>query len=271
MRRGAWRAAHRRFEAELAANPDDLMTQGQLASAYARGGRYADAVVLFDMAPFGSWYEDKGLLDHAHALRVLGRGEEAAELRLSTRVTQSDREGMITLLSAVDDYLEAGRPELAEELAQEAVGAFPSSPATHAWLASAHAGLGRWDDAEAELWLADLLGPPSARSLTLGAELAMARGDLEEAGALLEDAVVLRPDSRVIMSLRAEVERRDGNCPAALNLIGKARFGFQEEPQAMAVEARCLAEMGYPEEASDLLSNALALYPAHPWVLEAAQ
>ncbi len=271
MRRGAWRAAHIRLETELAANPDDLTAQGQLGSAYARAGRYADAIVLFDMAPFGEWYESKGLLDHAHALRALGRGEEAARLRLSTRVTESERSGMVTLLSAVDDYLDAGRADLAEELALEAVGAFPSSPATHAWLATVYVDQHRLDEGEAELWLADMLGAPSARSLTLRAQLAQDEGDLEEARALLDEAVKLRPDSRVVMSMRAEVERRDGNCPAALNLVDKTRFGFHEEPQAMAVEVRCLAELGYRDEAEQLLAYALAVYPRHPWVLEAAR
>jgi tetratricopeptide (TPR) repeat protein len=148
---------------QLLVNQDQPPIWSRLGVALSRAGRYQEALGAFQSG-LGMAYETGPVLDHANALRGVGRCEEAMALRSSALLGSLQETGITAArVGLVDDALACERLDLAYDYAMEALAHDPESGAAHAALADVYQALGQPDDAAWTLQLAQKLGPSDTR------------------------------------------------------------------------------------------------------------
>lgn len=216
-----------------------------------------------------------GMRGQADALLALGDPAAAQALRRSRLVDiQGDSEEMTIHLTLFDDALAAGDLAAAAEALSWARTVAPDAPAVHGAEAELAAVEGRWDDADAALWLAAPDGGRSTAEFTLSAgRVALAMGDLDAAEDLTRALMRGNPRDARAIRLRAEVLLSLGDPAAALSLLSRnfARtWGELWHPELLAVEAVALHHHGDAEGARAALGRARSLYPDSPFTASAA-
>jgi tetratricopeptide (TPR) repeat protein len=216
-----------------------------------------------------------GMRGQADALLALGDAAAARALRRSRLVDPlGDAEEMTIHLTLLDDALAAGDLEAAAEALSWAEAVAPDAPAVHGAAAELALVEGRWDDAEAALWLAAPDGARSTAEYTLSAgRVALALGDLDAAEDLTRALMRGNPRDPRAIRLRAEVLLSEGDAAGALSLLNRnfARtWGELWHPELLAVEAVALHHHGDTEGARAALGRARTLYPASPFTASAA-
>lgn len=189
--------------------PDDVVVATNLAVALARTGRTEEALAHLAEAlgtDAGSPTERAGArTQRAAILRATGRsGEAASELERAVRLDPEAGEALAALAGL---RLEAGRIDEARDLARRALVSRPSNPEARFVAATAAAVAGDADGAEVHYRAVLDHEPDHVGTMFNLAMLRASRGAVEEAIALLERALELRPGdpaaTRELRELRA--------------------------------------------------------------------
>lgn len=272
FQRGRSRVAVSRLLIAIAKYPEMVRVHTMLGIADVQGGWYGDAVGEFAFGRFDVYYEREGIPHHALALRMCGRGDEAAALRLTERVMLDDDEKDLTLLiEAGEDLLTFGDIAGAEELLTEAVGLYPRSSASHAAYADFLFATGREDEGELELYLAFHNGAPSFKARMLEAERKLATGDFRGAEKELNRAGSARPRSLDVGAMLAKMYVRSGSPAEALTSLQSDALSDNQHPGLAAVEIEALVATGQTAQAKARLTEALRVSPGYPDLVEVAR
>ncbi len=266
-----WRNALPGLRKELADNPDDPELHAYAAIASAKIGRYADALLSFESAIGSEFYEAKGLDEHATTLRVTGHVEEAVQLRREALASAPRALGQVQIaFNLADDLRAAGDLQGAEDAAYFVLSETPGLEEVYALFADIALDAGDLEEAELQLWYADIYGVRTARTRAARGRLQLAYGDLDAA---FDEVAAgrMRTRNHLPWAIQAEVLRRSGNPAAGLNLVESAFLPDKERPDMTAAKLACLASLGELEEAEDLRQWALDVYPRDPSVRAASQ
>lgn len=271
LRSGASRVALAEIRKELKDNPDDADLHAWAGIAASRSGLFSDAITEFELALGSEVYDVHGISAHANALRVVGRGEEAAALREAQIAIQTREDDESQLwLGMVDDYRYAGDYGSAYDAAWKAISLAPGSGLAYAVLADLELDLGHDEEARYDLWIADRLGGNTVRSHVVRARMSIADGDLELAYLQLNINRLARRN-QILGAMQAEILRRQGDANGALGLLSMPRYTDKDQPYMMAEWMACYAQTGDLENARSLRARGLALYPTDPNIAAAAQ
>lgn len=267
LRLGQVRLAHRELLRALEKEGDDVDLIAIFGATLARAGYFGDAAATFPFAAGSDWYEQQGLGDHADALRELGRGDEAAALRLGV-LLRADRSATFdaqVMMEIAEDHLEAGQLGAALEAAERAVAWGPGSPLPYCTLGRVHRALGEPEAAWDALRLADRAADRQVAALELlRAQLLLDAGLHEEAFAALDSLPRGRNDNLKVWAMRAEISVQEGLPDDALLVLDHDRLRFQAAPALVEVRARALSALGRRAEAKAVVEAALEVAPARP-------
>jgi tetratricopeptide (TPR) repeat protein len=258
---GQWRSALPALQAALEREPDDADTHARIGYVQAKIGRFGDAIASFQMALGSEWYEEKALRPHADSLRATGALEEAIALRRQV-VLQADaaRERVAAGVELALDLRAAEDPAAAEAALYAVLSESPREEDAFALLAELALDRGDLEEAGYQLWMADRYGADRPWTRVAHAHLAIAEGDLD--GALLyvnhgkKKGRDLSP-----WALQAEILRRMGDPEGGLALLDSGFLGDQDRPELLSARIACLASAGQRDEASELARRAVSLYP----------
>lgn len=239
-------------QAVLAAHPDSLDAQAWLGAAYAVANRPVEAVDAFELAQGSAWYLDNGVRHHADSLRTIGRGREAAELRLSGRVeVEPGGHTAVSLeINVLEDYLAAGELELALEQAEVVEGILTRPARGHAVIADLHRLLGDEDEMLWHLFLGSRNGNHHYRATMVELDLALADGRVEDAwdaSEAIRKQHIRLPSFWGQKAILLELVGSPAMCLARLN--GR-RFREHIHPDLLLAETRCHLAMGDLPEAT---------------------
>lgn len=266
-----WRSALPGLRAAIAANPDDPNLQAYLGVINARIGRYAEAAVAFQLALGSEVYEEQGVERHADALRYTGHPEEAFELRRSVwLMTMNVNQAAPMVVGMVDDLRYAGDNEGAEDWAWYLISEVPQMEEAYAVAADVALDRGDLDEAGYLLWMADLYGHRVARTRAARGRLEMAYGDLKAAYGEVRYGR-MRNRNHLPWAIQAESLRLQGGAHEALALLDTGHLPDKERPDMTAARLAALASAGQLEEARELRRIALWSYPSNPDVLAASK
>ncbi|MCB9742329.1 MAG: hypothetical protein H6741_25810 [Alphaproteobacteria bacterium] len=270
-RSGNVRIAAAALREALEADPDDGDLHARLGITYAMMGEYVDAAPHFTFAQGSGVYEEEGWSYHADTLRALGRGAEAAALRLERLPLLPGEKGQLdALIGATDDLRAAGELEAALELAELNLALHPSSDLARA--ARLDVELDRQGpDVDALLAFMDASYARSTRSLRVRVRLARMDGDLQGALTLMEGVPrrsLIQPD---IIAESAELQRLIGQPEAALWTLERPMVRTPDHPALLAVRPRVLMDLGREAEATQACAFAWSRYPADPEVKRTAE
>lgn len=272
LRMSQARLAAQAARTALDQDPDSPDLHAALGVAFQRSGFDADAVVSLGFGEGSRFYESTGLEAHAEALRSLGLGAQAAELRAQRLALPFEKDAgeLTVLLGLVDDRVSSGELDLALDWAESAVALFPRSPAAHAYLAQVAWFLGEVEQAEYGLWWSQHLGS-SQRGSILAMEMAIARGDLKAAREALDAARDQKRRRQHLRVLHARLMMLEGDPEGAVLMLESSGVRNIASPENLAVRAWAMSSVGMQTEAREALELGQALYPGHPWMLEAAE
>lgn len=252
----------------LSSQPDALEPMVWLGIAWSRIGYYPDAAGAFSLVAGGDLYEELGLEAHATALRELGAGQAALDLRLQ-RLVHADVTDAIEVrlrAQAVDDLRMAGDSAGAEAQALHALALFPGGPLAQILLAEVAMDRGDLEEAASYLWVATQLGgTPMVQSLWR-AQLrwALLSGDpLAIAEGVAAYGAIRSPEAQT-RALYAEALRQQGEPAAALEVLQRARLELTEDPAVLGVRARVAADLADVPTTRDEVDRLKAAYPHHP-------
>ncbi len=267
LRLGQVRLAHRELLRALVKEGDDPDIIAIFGATLARAGFSGDAVATFDFALGSDWYEQQGLGDHADALRELGRGSEAAQLRLGV-LMRGERSATVdaqVMMEIAEDHLSVGDLDEALLLAERAIAWGPASPLPYCALGRVLRARGDTEGAWEALQLADRAADRKVAALELlRARLLLDEGLYEEAIAALESLPRGRNDNLQVWALRAEISLQEGLPEDALQVLEHERLGFQASPILAELRARALIGLGRAPEARAVAAEALRSAPLRP-------
>lgn len=259
------RLAHQEVTKLLVNNPDDPELHAAYGGVLSRSSLYPDAVQAFGDSLGSTWYERRGLGYHADALAQVGRGDEAAELRLSQLVNVNDPESKRALSirgSAIEDRIVSGDLGKAMDEASELTLDFPDFGYAWVQLAWVQLELGMLDDVDWSLFQADRLGERQMLRRSMVRSESMARqGRLWRAFAEVEHHKSDHFKNAEYWAHRIELLRRIGTPEDGLMTTELDRFNYQQHPTFTAARAGCLADLGRTPEALALLTEALEGHP----------
>lgn len=225
IKQGRGRGAMRTLRPQLEQQPNDPHLNTLAGLAYATEGQYTDALFHLERGNGTDLYPVAGLARHAEALRATGRGHDAAALH-SERLFQPDMsEGDETtaLVSMIQDY--------------RSVRAYGAA----------------WDT----LYRGLVLRPNEPRLNAFAAELALDEGDIAGAEGFM---ALARPDSDatppfrlLLVEARLALARQDAL--GTLDALDQKEHQRMAMPEAAALRALALLELGQPEQALEVLSR----------------
>jgi tetratricopeptide (TPR) repeat protein len=196
---------------------------GAIFNAY---GNYADARAAFAEIPPSSPQYEQAQIELAGSLAAEDRIDDAiASLRAAIRRDPDADEARLTIAGL---YADAGRHEAAVKAADQAIARLPGEPAQDAWRfyvtrAASLIELDRFAKAEVDLKRAVEIAPDEPVALNyLGYSWAERGINLDEAFALIEKAVALRPQSGAIIDSLGWAHYQRGDYEAALPHLEKA-------------------------------------------------
>ena len=256
------RTADKLFAAE-GDNPEAHAIQGIV---YSIQGWPSESVLAFELAAGGDNYESSGLHYHAGALRDLGRGQEAAQLRREQRLVPSSNrfEHVSIEANIVDDLRAVEAWDDAIEAADVLLETVPGNVIAHSTVADLMWSMGEVDEAMFQMFLGARTGTRSYRYLEVLAHMAVDEGRLDEAAQHLAQARKQRPRLPRIRSLQLQVSCELGEEEQLLEELSYPRFRGHMDPGLLISEAECRARRGEYDQARVLLDDLRAMYPELP-------
>lgn len=267
VRRGQYRLAVNKALALLARDPDDADLYAVLGVSWSKAGYFPDAAGAFPLSLGSAYYEDQGIEAEADQLRAMGRGREAAALRVQRLLDPSLNLGreVRVWLGMVDDLRAAGDLNGALDVVAMCLAIYPASPMVHATVADVHLDAGDREEADTELILADSLGA-TMRGHVVHARTALLDGDLDQAALWLDDARMFQNRTRRLAALRAEVLRRQGDPAGAEELLEQPNWVRSEDPEIVAVRILVHTDLGDRAGAEDWARLGREVYADNPEV-----
>ncbi|MCK6524504.1 hypothetical protein L6R49_24115, partial [Myxococcota bacterium] len=262
MRQGFNRMAMAEARGLLAERPDDEEIHALLGIVLAREGHYNDALPEFIFGMGSSYYEREGVYEHANALRFLGRGEEAAALRLTRLVTEyGEAEDLRIYTEAARDLRYVGDTVGAKELLEEVMALYPGAVLPIALYGDVLLDEGDVDGAYFHLFLANRITKNNPQVQILRVRLMLAEGDADGAMLVLNKLRRSYQRNEEIAALRAETLLQSGDPDTALAYLSLKRWARRGDPQLLSRKLRALHAVGEHAEAELLMSRLLAIYP----------
>jgi tetratricopeptide (TPR) repeat protein len=262
MRQGFNRMAMAEARGLLDELPDDEDLHVLLGIVLAREGHYGDALPEFVFGLGSSQYERDGIYEHANALRFLGRGHEAAALRLSRLVTESGEDDDLRIYTeAARDLRYAGDMDGAKALLDDVMALYPGAVLPLALYGDILLDEGDLDGAYFHLFLANRITKNSPQVQILRVRLMLAEDDTEGAVMLLNKLRRSYQRNEEIVGLRAEAFLQAGDPDAALAYLNLKRWARRGDPQLLSRRLRALHGVGEHAEAKLLMDHLLWVYP----------
>jgi Flp pilus assembly protein TadD len=262
MRQGFNRMAMAEARGLLAERPDDEELHALLGIVLAREGHFNDALPEFIFGQGSQQYERDGIYEHANALRYLGRGEEAAALRLTRLVTESgEAEDLRIYTEAARDLRYAGDTVGAKALLDEVMALYPGAVLPIALYGDVLLDEGDVDGAYFHLFLANRITKNNPQVQILRVRLMLAEGDAEGAMVVLNKLRRSYQRNEEIAALRAETLLQSGDPDTALAYLSLKRWARRGDPQLLSRKLRALHAVGDHAEAKLLMSRLLQIYP----------
>ena len=262
MRQGFNRMAMAEARGLLAERPDDEEVHALLGIVLAREGHFNDALPEFIFGLGSEQYEKDGLYEHANALRFLGRGREAAALRLSRLVTEEGEDGDLRIYTeAARDLRYAGDLDGAKALLDDVMALYPGAVLPIALYGDLLLDEGDVDGAYFHLFLANRVTKNSPQVQILRVRLMLAEGETDDAMVLLNKLRRSYHRNEEIAGLRAEALLQAGDPDTALAYLSLKRWARRGDPQILARRLRALHAIGEHAEAALVMEQLLKIYP----------
>ncbi|MEL6347283.1 MAG: hypothetical protein AAFV53_29475 [Myxococcota bacterium] len=265
IKSGRYRVAVDNASKQLDEDPDNPELHAAQGVAWSRLGYPADALGAFQFSGGAAFYEDVGIEAHATALREVGDGEAAVDLRSQRLVSSSltDSREFRLWYNLIDDLRVAGRPEEALDSVAASLSIYPNAPATYAQLADCYYAMGFDEEGDAALWTSERLGG-SQLTRILNIEHALANGDLMHADALSNNLRQFRvPDPR-LLGLRVEVLRQMGDLDEAAALLERSRYRLTEAAEVLIARARVYRDLNDTVRYTQAVHRLSTVYGDHP-------
>lgn len=244
--------------------PDFDVARTLLADLYERAERYNDAVSIYSEVPKSSPLYENAQIQIAINLDRMDRTDEGVA-RLRTLARQNPKS--LEPLTALGDMLR-GREEYGPAAVEySAAIALAGAPSERIWTLYYARGmclerLKRWDEAEADLKLALKLSKEHPLVLNyLGYSWVEQGANLDEAMAMIQKAVDLRPDDGFIVDSLGWAHYRLGNFAEAVTHLERAVELQPEDPIINDHLGDALWRVGRKVEARFQWLHALALDP----------
>ncbi len=176
---------------------------------------------------------------------VLGYQNKTAEARAAMeRALELDPLAHITHVAYAESLLECGDAERAKALLLRARDLEPDYPGVAGDLAYAEMILWNWCGAEDALDIGLHRNPNNTKALEMRMNLALLRGDVEEARAALEKAERIEPQSPVVWSQRGTFEYRTGHATEAIPWFQRVSEARPEDPFSSVHVGLCELVLG---------------------------
>ncbi len=241
------------------AQPDDPLASIQLAVDLVRAGRPAEAIPYFGFAE-GTTAFERALPTYADALREVGRGREAAELR---RDRGGEEPSLKAALAVVADLQAAGDRLGALDAVEEAEAAFPGAAVVFDYEADVRLDLGEVAEAEAALALAWHRGASTPRRVRVEARLLALAGDQVAALALMEPRAHGKTAKEDDVHLLGSLLNATGEGQRTLGILDLPRWRASQTPTLQAIRVEALLAAGRTEEAFALCRTVAATFGDH--------
>ena len=244
------------------ADPSNPDVHSMRATAYALEGWPLDALVEFELASGGDFYEKHAMHFHAEALRDLGRMQEAAALRRAWRVVdQPNRFADIALeIHIVEDLRLAGAWDEGLDAVDVMLATAPGNVLVHSYAAHFYYGMGDVDEAMFQLFLGSRQTENNHRYQQVLAEMSFDEGLLDDTSALLKRALRQHPRYPPLRALQLRAWCDGGLTEHALEQARFPRLAAHAFPGLLAAEARCLVQSGDRAGAQVLVEDLRFLY-----------
>lgn len=256
----AWRFANNHLQRQ----PRGRAGHAVLGGVESRMGWAPEALEVFDAGIGARWYGSVGHTLHANALRAVGRGAEAVALRRDD--TRSELEGvrMRTYIAMVDDLRFAGDHLSAEAALAEGLSHRPRSSALLS--VGADLALDRGDIAEAEAWLALVhhFAGPVRRTRHVNLRIALMEGRHELVDEIAAALVRIQPGDAIAMATQAHSLIDRGMAEDALRMLQGVEARRRGDSSLLIAEARALASLGRTARARDLARFVQTRHPLEP-------
>ena len=251
----------------LANNPDSSENHIFAGIALCRIGRYADALSHFDFGIGDKRHDIKRVEYQAMALRAIGKGEQAAQLRQELLFDPRVKVAIQVRLRGdiIDDYRVAGMYDKAFAEAYTFIGKHPRSALANALLAELYLDTGELEQAAFFIWKAEQLRF-NLRTERAAGRLSMLKGDVETAYhtfRLIQRS--LRTNDNLAFYL--EAMRQYEGPQKAYDFISLPRFRSNEAPLVLIVKHRIYNELGKKQELNMLRQRMLSLYSKNKMVM----
>jgi predicted Zn-dependent protease len=248
----------------LSRQPGSIEGYAVLAGTETMSGWASEALAVIPWGEQSSWYARIGRALHADSLRELGRGREAAQMRLGLlRDEDSGVSGVDVASDLVDDLRAAGAHDEAVEALAEGVARWPRATLLHAVAADLALDAGDLEEARSWLWLADVQSTPVLRVRMVRARLARLDGDLLAAQATLVGIAKRRPRSAPVRALQAHVLCDLDEPAAAVALLERQALFTLGQSEVLIAHARALWLTGDQASAREEAEWISVRYPAH--------
>lgn len=245
----------------LQRQPRGRAAHAVLGGVESRLGWAPESLEAFEAGEGSLWYAGAGRALHANALRDVGRGEEAHWLRRED--TRSNRQGVQirSYANMVDDLRAAGDVAGAEAVLAEAMGRWPRSSVVLSL--GADLALDRGDLAEAESWLALTrhFNGPVRRTRHVNLRVALLEGDHERVDEIALSLLRVQAGDPVAIAAMAHARIDRGEAEEALAVLAEPEAERRGNAVVLVAEARALAAVGRTAEAEDLLAFVRARHP----------
>lgn len=268
LRNGRASRALKWVEQQRAAGSTDPTLTTVEAMVHSARNDDATAVELFSESDGTDVYEAWGVRFHADALRDLGEGQQAAELR-NARLKRQAYQGVQSRtdnISRLSDLRASGHYEEAWELSDEAIGVSPTDGAIYAARAMIALGMGDIERADFELLLARERASHGGAKLQIAladAEIELALGQPERALDILEPmqrkAILLEPYAAALGRAYAAT----GNHAEARIALRDRQYLDQPSPETLAARVELHLAMGQDSVARELADALLEERPGH--------
>ncbi|HCH63705.1 MAG: hypothetical protein CL927_20360 [Deltaproteobacteria bacterium] len=252
-----------RAEEVLAADPSDPDGHALRGTAYILQGWPLDAVVEYELAAGGDFYEKFAVHYHGEALRALGRFDEAAALRKEWRVVKQPNQfaDIATEIHIVEDFRLAGAWDQGLDAVDVMLATAPGNVLVHAYAAHFFYDMGDVDEAMFQLFLGARQTENNHRYQHVLAAMSYDEGLVDDASDRLKRALRQHPRHPPLRALQLRAWCDGGFTELALTEVGYARFAGHAYPDLLASEARCHVQAGDFEGAHLLVGDLQTLYP----------
>lgn len=262
----AWRFADNHLQRQ----PRGRAGHAVMGGVESRMGWAVEAVDAFDAGVGARWYGAVGRSLHANALRAVGRGREAADLRRDDQRDERKAVQLRTWVAMVDDLRAAGDPAGAERVLAGGMAAFPRSSVLMS--VGADLALDAGDIAGAEAWLALIhhyVGPVR-RTRHVNLRIAVMEGNHERVDTVSAALLRAEPgDAQALAGLAHSLVDR-GEPQEAWAVLQGIEARRRGDASLLTAEARALAALGQREDARTLIAFVRDRHPldVDAWIVD---